>query len=211
MRTFKLASYILLLSALMFVGCKDDEPTNDGGNQTVNRGNYDASRHVGIGVSLTAGYQNNALYEFGQRNSYDYLVAVAAHGADEARQKFQIPAIANPGLSTYQFLPPDLSQRRWLGTRVEVNSPGSTQTIINAVVYNTLSGILQNNGLNRPFNNLGISGSLAGFAQNVIQSPTFEPEVFGNNPFYHVTHRLGAMWLNKRIVFWHRRVKDSNL
>lgn len=192
MRNLKLLSFCVAIcvAALSFWGCGDDKPTDGGGGgQTVNRGNYDASRHVGIGVSLTAGFQNNALYEFGQKNSYDYLVAVAAHGAEEAARKFQFPGVRNPGVGSYSLMPPDFTSRAWVSGRVEVNSPGSTQTVINPTTYNSLSGVLLNNALNRPFNNLGISGSLAGFAQNVIGAPSFAPQFFSNNPFYQIVLR----------------------
>jgi hypothetical protein len=193
MRKFHFLISILAVALLSMTGCGGDDKTVDPPptNTPVNRGNYDASRHVGIGVSLTAGFQNNSLYSFGQRHSYDYLIARAAHGADTARIKFQIPEISNPGISA---IAPGQSFGTFVSGRVELQSLASSATTINASVTTTSN--LLNNTLARPFNNLGMPGSLGFLSMNVGNSPDFSPARFNGSPFYQIVLRDTARGAN---------------
>lgn len=67
-----ISTKLLLVSgvATMLFSCKPDIQT-----PTPGKGSLDVSKYVALGNSLTAGYEDNALYYEGQLNSYPNLIA----------------------------------------------------------------------------------------------------------------------------------------
>lgn len=133
MRLFKhfRTALLLVLSLSLFVSCKDYNDLNLG---EVDSGDSDFSTYVAVGNSLTAGFQNNALYRSGQEYSFPNLIARQLR-IDES---FDQPLISDPGI----------------GGRIELTSldPIATTTA-------TSRGIPINQG-EKPFRNMGIPGSI---------------------------------------------------
>jgi len=132
--------------------------------------------YVAIGNSITAGYQSNALFESAQQYSYPALIAKQVGIAD-----FQQPLVTDPGM----------------GGRIRVTSlAGGTPTL----VYDPSSGIPKNLTLQRPYNNLGIPGSVLWIPnpQGLPLSDLFDSTDFGSksaqrsNPFFQIILRNQA-------------------
>ena len=132
METRLTLSALLLILLPVFFGCQDyselDPPSLDPGEITPDV-------YVAIGNSLTAGYQNNALYESSQHFSFPALIARQL-GIDE----FEQPLISDPGI----------------GGRLKMTS--IDPPMIDSDPED--AGIPLNINLNRPYNNLGIPGVL---------------------------------------------------
>ena len=60
----------LLLAVIMIAGCKPELKELKFDNNSI-----DFSKYVAIGSSYTAGYQNNALFDMGQQNSFAAILA----------------------------------------------------------------------------------------------------------------------------------------
>lgn len=148
------------LFLILFAGCKD---YNDLKLDEINTGNADFSAYVAVGNSLTAGFQNNALYRSGQEYSFPRLIARQLR-IDES---FDQPLISDPGV----------------GGRIELTNLDPISTTITS---NRGVPINQNE---KPFRNMGIPGSiLVDYLNpdnqgqlkeraNDLQNPAF-------NPFY---------------------------
>ncbi len=178
---------IITLFVILFItfwGCsKEDVPTSPGKANDNNMGSADFTRFVSIGNSLTAGYQDGALFKEGQLHSYPKYIA------DQVKKlgvnlDFQIPTIAEPGI----------------GTRISITKLTSSgaELSISAVV-----SAPENLTLARPYNNLGVPGSLlwipnAGVLpiSDVFQSVSFLTSSSRNNPFFAVVLRSEALGKN---------------
>ncbi len=127
-----MATGIMLILLLGFWGCQDyselDPPALDPGE--INPDVY-----VAIGNSLTAGYQNNALYESSQRYSFPALIANQLGIVD-----FEQPLISDPGI----------------GGRLKLTSLFPPIIEFDPVD----AGQPLNLNLDRPYNNLGIPEAL---------------------------------------------------
>jgi hypothetical protein len=193
MRHLKLISSCIALctTAIVLFGCSD-EATNDSGTppKELRPGKYNAARHVALGVSLTAGFMNSSLYtdaqQGGQKHSYDYLLAKAVHGAS-TDDLFKVPAFGSPGLGGVLFDPSAPNDVRFISNRVELTGISGAGTPITRI--NTSNANLSPDGfatLTRPYNNLGIPGSLASDILNE------NPFTFGSgrtSPFYQFIFR----------------------
>ncbi|MDH7514521.1 MAG: SGNH/GDSL hydrolase family protein [Bacteroidota bacterium] len=127
------ASFGLCVLLALCVGCSD-EITPSGPNSL---GPIDPSVYVAIGNSVTAGYQNGALYEGAQLYSYPKLIA------DRLGVSFVQPLISEPGT----------------GERITLVSLNPIQLVTSEKSllpvkspYDTLS---------RPYDNLGIPGAVS--------------------------------------------------
>lgn len=150
----------LVLGLALFTGCKD---YNDLELDPVNSGNADYSNYVAVGNSLTAGFQNSALYRSGQEFSFPKLIARQLR-IDES---FDQPLISDPGI----------------GGRIELTSLNPLGTTVT-----TLQGSPINQG-EKPFKNLGIPGSilvdyLNPDNQGALKERSTNPQNPDFNPFY---------------------------
>lgn len=129
----------LILASLLFYGCKDYNDLE----LDSNSGEADFSQVIAIGNSLTAGYQNDALYRTAQRYSFPNLVA----GQMETVQQFNQPLISNPGIS--------------LGNgRLELDGTAELTDPTNIPTPSDQSGSLLEDQVSPPYNNLGVPGAL---------------------------------------------------
>lgn len=153
----------LVLILLLSTGCED---YNDLNPEPIDTGNADFSSYVAAGNSLTAGFQNNALYETGQIYSYPKLIARQVNASEDFTQ----PLVSNPGLSS--------------SGRIELVSLEPLRTS-----RNTNQGQPTNSNLESAFNNLGVPGAiLADFTgQDLPGAPYSERRE--NNPFFNVVLR----------------------
>jgi len=196
MRNIKLLSSLLALcaTAISLFGCGDDKGTDSGTPpKELRPGRYNAARHVGNGVSLTAGFMNGSLYtdpQGGQKHSYDYLIAKAVHGAS-TDDLFKVPAFGNPGLGGALFDTTVPGNVRLISNRVELTGVTGAGTPITRTNLSTAN--LQPEGLttlSRPYNNLGIPGSLA---SDILSDAPFDTRP---SPFYRFIFRNQAFGSN---------------
>ncbi len=123
---------VFILSALLFISCEDRTSLVD--SSTLDVGDADFSNFVSIGNSLTAGVQNNGLYESSQNYSFGKLIA------DQVGATYEQPIYSDPGS---------------VG-RLEISS--FTADGIPVITPNTSSGTLTNSNYAQAYNNLGIPG-----------------------------------------------------
>lgn len=152
----------LVVTLVFIAGCKD---YNDLNLEEINSGNADYSNYVAVGNSLTAGFQNSALYLSAQQYSFPRLIARQLR-IDES---FDQPLISDPGIGGRI----ELSSLNPLGTAV-TNSQGSPA----------------NQG-QKPFKNLGIPGSilvdyLNPDNQGTLKERSTNPQNPAFNPFYSI-------------------------
>ncbi len=212
MRNIKLVSVWVALcaTAISLFGCGGDKAT-DGGTppKELRPGRYNAARHVGNGVSLTAGFMNGSLYtdvQGGQKHSYDYLIAKAVHGAS-TDDLFKVPAFGNPGLGGALFDTTAPGNVRLVSNRVELTGVTGAGTPITRT--NLSNANLQPEGLttlSRPYNNLGIPGSLA---RDILSDAPFNTRP---SPFYQFIfrdQRLGSNGVQQAINLLKAQPADS--
>ncbi len=201
MRNLKRVSSLIAVcaTALSLFGCGDDKTTDGGGTppKELRPGKYNAARHVGSGISLTAGFMNGSLYtdaqQGGQKHSYDYLLAKAVHGAS-TDDLFKVPAFGNPGLGGALFDTTVPGNVRLISNRVELTGVTGAGTPITRT--NLLTANLQPDGLTtltRPYNNLGIPGSLA---LDILSDVPFDFGTGRTSPFYQFIFRNQAFGSN---------------
>ncbi len=217
MRNIKLLSSLLALcaTAISLFGCGDDNGADNGGTppKELRPGKYNAARHVGIGVSLTAGFMNGSLYtdaqQGGQKHSYDYLLAKAVHGAS-TDDLFKVPAFGNPGLGGVLFDTTAPGNARLISNRVELTGVTGAGTPITRT--NLSPANLQPEGLTtlqRPYNNLGIPGSLA---RDILSDDPFGFGAGRQSPFYQFIfrdQRLGSNGVQQAINLLKAQPADS--
>jgi hypothetical protein len=155
-RLISVLSLIVVILALP--GCQDfselDPPSLDPGD-------LNPAKYVAIGNSLTAGYQNNAVYESSQIYSYPRLIADQLNIAD-----FEQPLVENPGLPG----------------RLAVASLEPFQ-----IIQEEPNPTLLNKDLERPYNNLGIPGALL---LDIADTTDFTRKSEDrNNPFFQIVLR----------------------
>ncbi|SMO66076.1 SGNH/GDSL hydrolase family protein [Fodinibius sediminis] len=161
-RTLSLQVFLaLLITAVSLSACKDFNDVNFESNS----GEADFSMVAAVGNSLTAGYQNGALYRTAQRYSYPSLVA----GQMESVQNFEQPLVSDPGIG--------LGRLGLEGSDLS----GPTQT--------DEQGQPINSDLDRPYNNLGIPNALlADFLGQDLPSAPYSARR-QNNPFFDLVLR----------------------
>lgn len=169
--------FTFVIIFLVFWGCsKEDVPTSPGRANNNFVGNADFTRYVAVGNSLTAGYQDGALFKEGQLYSYPNLIANQVKGLG-INLDFQIPFIAEPGI----------------GSRISITKITSSGA---EVAINTVVSAPENLSLTRPYNNLGIPGSVVWIPNSnglpisdVFQSVSFLTSSQRNNPFFAIVLR----------------------
>lgn len=129
MSEYRLAA--IFLSLLIVLACEDRSNLTE--PELIDHGEADFSKYLSIGNSLTAGMQNGALYQSGQKYSFTKLIA------NQAEVEFIQPTIDDPGM----------------GGRIEIKSLNPFET-----TYQPLAaGFPNNSDYDSTFNNLGIPGS----------------------------------------------------
>lgn len=129
MSKFRIAP--IFLSFLIILACEDKSNLTE--PEMIDHGDADFSKFLSIGNSLTAGMQNGALYQSGQKYSFAKLIA------NQADVEFVQPTIDDPGM----------------GGRIEIKSLNPFET-----VYQPLAaGFPNNSDYDSTFNNLGIPGA----------------------------------------------------
>lgn len=158
----------LILSLIWLGGCQDYQALN---LEEINSGNADFSNYVAVGNSLTAGYQNGALYRDAQEYSFPKLLARQLR----VETDFGQPTVGNPGLG--------IVNGKAMG-RLEVTSFSPL-----TVVRNKRAGSPIFRESNKPFENMGVPGSILidylnpGNQGNLKERST-DPQHPNFNPFY---------------------------
>jgi len=151
----KILSLIVLLAVFFAIGCEDRSELTPPAPPST--GQVSFNMFVTLGNSLTAGYQNGALYESAQMYSIGKMIA------DQVGATFEQPIISDPGT----------------GGRLELQ--GITATGVQIHV-NTNQGTPKNASLNRPYNNLAVPGAFLYDVANATSSTTCYSNVFGGQP-----------------------------
>ncbi len=176
--------FTFIIIFLVFWGCsKEDVPTSPGRANNNYVGNADFTRYVAVGNSLTAGYQDGALFKEGQLYSYPNLIANQVKNLG-INLDFQIPFISEPGI----------------GSRISVTKVTSSGA---EVAINTVISTPENLTLQRPYNNLGIPGSVVWIPNSnglpisdVFQNVSFLTSTQRNNPFFAIVLRSEVFGTN---------------
>jgi lysophospholipase L1-like esterase len=154
----------VFLLAFVFYAC---EEFSEVGNPP-SLGKVDFSRIVAIGNSLTAGYQDGALFESAQQYSYANLIVKQINSIG-GNVNFVQPLISEPGIGTRLYL-------RSL-------SPLSLQ-------QQTVTGAPKNSTHPAPFNNLAVPGAIL---YDVFDTTDFAAKsVARQNPFFQIVLRSKA-------------------
>ncbi len=158
--TIKILSILLLSVSVLFVGCEDRTDLTP--PKAPDTGNANFTSFVSIGNSLTAGYQNGALYQSAQVYSFGNQIAQLV-GA-----KYEQPLISDPGIGS--------------DGRMEIKSLSATGVEIS---YNKNMGQPLNLTYAAPYNNLGVPGAiLAEMVKSKDKSTSLT-----NNAFFDIVLR----------------------
>ncbi|PID27236.1 MAG: hypothetical protein CR982_06470 [Candidatus Cloacimonadota bacterium] len=179
----KLILFIVL--GLFFASCEDRSSLTD--PNPVNLGNADFSRFYTVGNSLTAGFQNRALYQSSQEFSLGNIIA------NQVGTSFEQPIISNPGF----------------GGRLEIDGFDNNGNPI--IVVNNEEGTPLNMSYGAPYNNLGVPGALLYDILNATNandcaSSVFNPANPTPNPFFDLVLRNSALNMGSQIS----QLKASN-
>ncbi len=160
----KVLSIFLVIVALLAIGCEDRSELAPPAPPST--GDVNFARFVTLGNSLTAGYQNGALYESAQMYSIGKLIA------DQVGVQFEQPIISDPGT----------------GGRLEVQALTATGI---QLYTNPNQGQPKNIALNRPYNNLAVPGAFLYDIANATNSRDCYSFVFGGqeNPLFDLVLR----------------------
>lgn len=155
----------LFLLPILLYGCKDYSELDI---EPVNSGDADFSTYVAVGNSLTAGFQNNALYKSAQEYSFSNLLARQIN----IGKRFSQPLISNPGISPG-------------GGRIELTNLDPVQTTRNSDQGMPI------NQMEKPFKNLGVPGAVLVDYLNPnntghLKERATDPSHPAYNPFYGV-------------------------
>ncbi|WP_171032964.1 SGNH/GDSL hydrolase family protein [Fodinibius saliphilus] len=182
--TKKLLSLVILLALLS--NCKD---YNDLDPATDDSGDADFTSYVAVGNSLTAGFQNNALYESAQKYSFPNLLARQMNKSES----FEQPLISNPGIGS--------------GGRIELTSLDPVATTRNS---NQGAPINQDD---KPFSNLGVPGAVLVDYMNPKNAGNLKERATDQtnpafNPFYSLVMEQAE--LSKSAPNLHNQVAKQN-
>ncbi len=162
--TIKILSILLLSVSMLFVGCEDRTDLTP--PKAPDTGNADFTSFVSIGNSLTAGYQNGALYQSAQVYSFGNQIAQLV-GA-----KYEQPLVSDPGIGS--------------DGRMEVKSVSATGVDIS---YNKSQGQPLNLNYAAPYNNLGVPGAILA---EMVKSKSKATSLTGNAFFDLILRGLGT-------------------
>ncbi len=150
---------LTLLTAALFVGCKDEAPTD---LPKASLGSVTINKYVSVGNSLAAGYQSSGLYKSAQLYSYPNLIAgqLKLAGATNIGT-FEQPYWPDPGNPDPKT---GKAARYVIISLADPNNPviGPKGETVTAAAPENAATLL------RPFDNLGLPGApLAGFMDTV--------------------------------------------
>ncbi len=156
---------ILFTAIITFSSCKDFQTHTLG---PVDSGTASFSKYVAVGNSLTAGYENGALYQEAQKYSFPNLLAQQLRIKD-----FEQPLVSSPGI----------------GHRLEISNFETSQ-----VTPNTKTGTPLNASLPGAYDNLGIPGAVLADYSNVNNQAQLKQRATDTsnpsyNPFYALVMR----------------------
>jgi hypothetical protein len=157
MKYFK---YISIYLAFLFLSLSCEDRSNITNPEELNTGDADFSKFVTIGNSLTAGFQNGALYESAQNYSFGSLIAA------QVGSPFVQPTITDPGI----------------GGRIELVSFAPLSTSTNDLV----GGLPNNSDYDGIYNNLGIPGALL---TDIINAAGSQTAADRSNLFFEIVLR----------------------
>ncbi len=172
----KVLSIFLILIVLFAIGCEDRSELTPPAPPSTGQVNF--STFVTLGNSLTAAYQNGALYESSQMYSIGKLIA------DQVGIPFEQPIVSDPGT----------------GGRLEVEALTATGI---KIYTNPNQGQPKNLNLNRPYNNLAVPGAFLYDVANATSSTTCYSYVFGGqaNPLFDLVLRgQGSMLSQAKVL-----------
>ncbi|MBS9768200.1 MAG: SGNH/GDSL hydrolase family protein [Flavobacteriaceae bacterium] len=137
-------TYLLFALSIFAISCDFEENVKDA---HINSGTADFTTYVALGNSLTAGYQDGAVYRSGQENSYPALIAKGMN----LPYTFNQPLMADDlgGI-------PNVLNNRYILT---LSKSGLAPTIMKGEGKTTLANIYKED---KPFHNLGVSGAKVG-------------------------------------------------
>ncbi len=154
----KLFGFLLITALFVFTGCEDR--TDLTAPAAPNTGSAVFKSFVTIGNSLTAGYQNGALYQSAQEYSIGNLIA------KQVGATFVQPLVSDPGV----------------GGRLEVTSLEPF-----TLTENKNSGQPLNLNYGKPYNNLGVPGA---WLVNMLQTKSTDTDPLKlNNPLFDLILR----------------------
>lgn len=138
--TFLKKTLVAALSLLVITGCKkEDDPVAPAASANV-------KKYVSIGNSLTAGYQSGGLYKSAQVYSYPMQFATQLKAAGSSLGTFEIPTWEDPGSYGADGKTSRLVLKSLVGPVI--------------VTEGLAPGTQSNLALARPYDNLGIPGSI---------------------------------------------------
>ncbi len=138
--TFLKKTLVAALSLLVITGCKkEDDPVAPAASANV-------KKYVSIGNSLTAGYQSGGLYKSAQVYSYPMQFATQLKAAGASLGTFEIPTWEDPGSYGADGKTSRLVLKSLVGPVI--------------VTEGLAPGTQSNLALERPYDNLGIPGSI---------------------------------------------------
>jgi lysophospholipase L1-like esterase len=189
MKSMKLLPYVAVfaLAAGMY-GCVDDAPVLG----VPGLGNNRILKYVAVGNSLTAGYQSNGLYESAQIYSFPNLLAQQLRAVDAEIGTFEQPLYTDPGT-------PGADGK---ASRYEIIS------LVGPVIgpRGLSPGVPKNSTLARPYDNLGIPGSVV---FDFLDTTSFAAKAAAprSNPLFQLVLRNPA--LGKSVFEQARRLKPD--
>ncbi len=161
----------LMIVAFLVVSCNSFKKTTV--VSVAQPGSANFSTYVSLGNSLTAGYQNGALYQSSQEYSYPADIAKEAGVTD-----FEQPLISDPGI----------------GGRMKIT--GFTALGVNIGYDPVAGGSPLNAALARPYNNLGVPGAVLGDLLYTTDFAAQANPAGRNNPFFQIVLRSSALGSN---------------
>lgn len=155
----KILVLVILSLALALLGCEDRSDLT--APEAPSTGNANFTTFVSIGNSLTAGYQNGALYESSQLNSFGNLIAKQV-GASYEQPLMSEPGVSHDGrMEVKSIVPFELTMNTKLGSPEKLTYP-------------------------KAYNNLGIPGALL---PDILQATDAASSISGNNVFFDLILR----------------------
>ncbi len=175
----KLIYLLGLITAVAFMTSCEDRSDLEGPSVSVT-GTADFSRFVTIGNSITAGYQNGALYQTGQNYSIGNQIIGQLYNDDLS---FEQPLYSDPGT----------------GNRMELEALVPDPVI----VYNTETGEALNLDYPAPYNNMGVPGAFVYDIVNATNSTNCYTGLFAETPnpmFDLVLRGLGSQFAQAKAL-----------
>lgn len=159
----------LIILTVVFSSCGDFKKSSV--VTPPSNGSLSFTSFVSIGNSLTAGYQNGALYESAQIYSFPALIAKQVG----VSSSFEQPLVADPGIGKRMYL---------------------TNLATGASTTYLVQGQPLNSALPKPYNNLGVPGAVLGDLLYTTDFVAQANPAGRANPFFEVVLRTNALGNN---------------